>query len=399
MIKVCFLTPEYLPIMGGTGSYVYYLAEKLARFENTVYILTKNRRMLGEASSPSERVKVFRIKTPYAPLFETILFYKRASRKLLEIDGKFRIDVVHVNLPLVPFFAVPRAFRGAVVATVHTTWKGENDALKNEPFLELNANEKVVRIFNEALRFSERKMLERADRIIAVSTFTKNELLEGYGIDAKKVQVIPNGVDINKFKPPDEKDKVKQEWRFADCKVVLYVGRLYRRKGLTTFLRAASIILRKFRNVKFVISGGGFFGEEERLRALARKLRIEEAVVFLGYIPDKALPKLYQAADVFVLPSIYEGMPFTVLEALASGLPVVATKAGGIPEVIDDGKNGFLVSPMDYQGLADKVLYLLENPKHAREMGFMGRKRVEERFSWHEVAKQVLEVYNEVLAK
>jgi len=87
------------------------------------------------------------------------------------------------------------------------------------------------------------------------------------------------------------------------------------------------------------------------------------------------------------------------LEALASGLPVVATKVGGVPEVIDDGENGFLVSPMDHQGLADKVLYLLENSDHAREMGFMGRKRVEERFSWHEVAKQVLEVYNEVLAR
>ncbi|MCS7124306.1 MAG: glycosyltransferase family 4 protein [Candidatus Bathyarchaeota archaeon] len=399
MVNVCFLTPEYLPLIGGTGSYVYYLARNLARLENLVYVITKNSQENVKGEQPSGKVKVLRIKTIKIPLLESALFYVHSSKKLMEVSGKFPIEVVHVNLPLVPSFAVPKNLGEALVTTVHTTWKSEGDALKHEPFLGLNGNEKIVRSFNSLLRFFEHKLLERSDKIIAVSTHTKMELLEHYDVSANKVHVIYNGVDINKFKPTDEKDKVKREMGFVDDKVVLYVGRLYRRKGLRTLLKAVPFILRKIKDVKFVISGKGFRNEEKELRVLASKLKVEKNVFFLGYTPDDKLPKLYQAAEVFVLPSVYEGMPFTLLEALASGLPVVATNVGGIPEVVNHGENGLLVKSQDLQGLVEGILYLLENPDFAHEMGLSGRKTVEKNFSWQKVARQVLEVYNEVLAK
>lgn len=384
--------------MGGTGSYVYYLAKNLARLGNFVYVVTKSCQD-GWGCEPSiEGVKVFHVETLKTPFLGSALFYKQSSRKLMEIVRKFSVNVVHTNLPLVPSFAVPNDLKEALVVTVHTTWKGENEALKREPLPQLNINERFVRIFNSGLRFFEGKLLERAERVIAVSNYTRKELLENYNVDARKVRVIPNGVDVNRFNPPDkkEKERVKREMGFDDNKIVLYVGRLCNRKGLPTLLGAASIVLRKNRNVKFVISGGGFPHEEKRLKALSRKLEIDEAALFLGYVPDRMLPKLYQAADVFVLPSIYEGMPFTLLEASASGLPVVATKVGGIPEVIKDGENGFLVNPTDPQGLAEKVLYLLENPSLAYKMGVLGRKNIEERFNQRRVTEQVLEVYAEI---
>lgn len=396
MVNVCFLTPEYLPLIGGTGSYVYYLTESLARFGNRIYIITKNSRERVKCESPYGRVKVLQIETPKIPLLDAILFYTNSSKKVAEINRKFLIDIVHVNLPLVPSFALPKTLEAALVVTVHTTWKSESEALRYEPFLRLNRNEKIVRSFNGILSFFEYKLLERSDKIIAVSANTKEELLESYNVNASKVQVIYNGVDAGKFKPANEKDRVKREMGFNSDKVVLYVGRLYSRKGLSTLLRAAPIILQKFRKVKFVISGKSFHGEEEKLKTLASRLGVEKNVLFYGYIPDEKLPKLYQAADIFVLPSIYEGMPFTLLEASASGLPVVATRVGGIPEVVSDGENGFLVSPLDIKGLAERILYLLENPSRAHEMGLLGRRIVEEKFSWQRVAERVMEVYNEV---
>jgi glycosyltransferase involved in cell wall biosynthesis len=396
LVKVCFLTPEYLPLIGGTGSYVYYLTKSLACFGNRIYIITKNNRERVKHELPNERIKVLQIETLKIPLLGSIFFYMNSSKKLAEISKKFLIDVVHVNLPLVPSFAVPKALDAALVVTVHTTWRGEGEALKYEPFFRLNKNEKIVRSFNSFLRFFELNLLERSDKIIAVSTHTKRELLESYNVSASKVCVIYNGVDAGKFKPANEKDRVKREMGFNSDKVVLYVGRLYSRKGLLTLLRAAPIILQKFRKVKFVISGKSFHGEEEKLKTLASRLGVEKNVLFYGYIPDEKLPKLYQAADIFVLPSIYEGMPFTLLEASASGLPVVATRVGGIPEVVSDGENGFLVSPLDIKGLAERILYLLENPSRAHEMGLLGRRIVEEKFSWQRVAERVMEVYNEV---
>jgi len=386
-----------MPIAGGIGSYVYYLSNFFAQYGNNVYVVTKGQ--LTEEKKFYDKIRVFRLKTFKTPLLEAVLFYRLSSKKLTEIGQKFSIDVAHVNLPLVPSFAVPKGLGKALVATVHSTWKGENEALKYESFLRLNANEKVVRSCNNILRFFEYKLLNRADKIIAVSNFTKREILENYNLNTNKVCVIYNGVDINKFKPPDNKDKIKREFGFGNSKIVLYVGRLYCRKGLLTLLKASPLVLRKFRKVKFVISGKGLGNEESRLRNFARSLGVEENFSFIGYFPDEKLPRLYQAADIFVLPSIYENLPFALLEAMATALPVVTTTVGGIPEVVQDGKNGLLVNPLDFKTLAYKILYLLENPGFAIEIGLLARQTMEKKFNWKDIVKQVFEVYYDVLAK
>ena len=104
-------------------------------------------------------------------------------------------------------------------------------------------------------------------------------------------------------------------------------------------------ITKHFPNAKFIISGKGQSDEMNKLTAYAEKLGVKDNIIFTGYYPDKKLPKLYQAADVFAFSTFYEHHPFAVLEALATGLPVVTTTVGGIPETIDSGKNGFLVDP------------------------------------------------------
>lgn len=399
MVNVCFITPEYAPIMGGIGSYVYYLADMLAGCENLVYIVTKKHQEERLAKTLGGKVHVFKLKTFKTPLLELIFFYRLSSKKLGEISRKFAIDIAHVNLPLVPSFAVPKNLGEALVATVHSTWKGENEALKHESFLRLNTNEKIVRSCNHVLRFFEYRLLKRSDEIIAVSQYTKKELLKNYDLNANKINVIYNGVDVNKFKPTKDKNKSKRELGLHDDKIILYVGRLYSRKGLPTLLRAAPLILRKFRNVKFVISGKGFRNEEDRFKAFANHLKVGKNFLFIGYFPDEKLPKLYQAADIFVLPSIYENMPFALLEAMATALPVVTTNVGGIPEVINNGNNGLLFNPLDFHGLADNVLYLLENPDFASEVGVFGRRTVEEKFDWKRIVGQVFEVYDKALAK
>lgn len=397
LVNVCFITPEYIPIMGGIGSYVYYLSNILANYRNLVYIVTKG--YSEEEKKLCDKIWVFRLKTFKTPLLELVLFYRLSSKKLMEINKKFSIDIAHVNLPLVPSFAVPKNLGEALVATVHSTWKGENEALKHESFSELNTNEKIVRSCNQILKFFEYKLLKRSDEIIAVSKYTKKELLENYDLNANKISVIYNGVDVNKFKPSNNKNKIKRELGLKNDFIILYVGRLYRRKGLSTLLRAASIVLRKFRNVKFVISGKGFRNEVNKFRDFANRLKVGENIFFIGYFPDEKLPMLYQAADIFVLPSIYENLPFALLEAMATALPVVTTNVGGIPEVVHDGKNGLLFNPLDFQGLANKISYLLENPGFAAEIGFSGRQTVEDKFNWQHIVKQVFEVYNKALDK
>ncbi len=396
MVRVCFLSPEYLPLSGGTGAYVYYLSNELIKLGNSASIVTGYNK--SRDVKINERHRVFLIRSLKAPVVKSFLFAAAASRKLTKLRNSFPVDIAHVNLPLIPSFAVPSGFGSALISTVHSTWKGEAEAIRSEPFSRLNSNEKFMLSFNWLLRFFEEKMLKRSRKIIAVSNFTKRELLQYYKVKKVKIRVIHNGVDVGKFRPAIDKLKAKAELGFSPKdKALLSVGRLYARKGLFTLIESMAVVTRKFRNAKLIIAGKGLSNEMKKLLSFATKLGVENNIVFTGYFPDNKLPKLYQAADIFTFSTFYENLPFAVLEALSTGLPVVTTRAGGIPEMIENGKNGFMVEPSNSKELADKILYYLEHPAEASEMGVLARKTIENRFDWRLIVKKVLRVYDEAL--
>jgi glycosyltransferase involved in cell wall biosynthesis len=396
MVKVCFISPEYLPLSGGTGAYVYYLSKELMKLGNSACIVTG----YGESRDVkiNEQHQIFFLKSLKAPVVKSFLFAASASRKLSRLRGSFPVDIAHVNLPLVPSFAVPSGFGKTLISTVHSTWKGEAEAIKGEPYSRLNSNEKFMVSFNWFLRIFEERMLERSNKIIAVSDFTRRELKQYYKVKQDKIRVIHNGVDTSKFQPAGDKRKAKEELGFnPDDVAVLSVGRLYARKGLFTLIESMPAVVRRFPRVKFIISGKGQSNEMKKLVSHATRLGVRDHIVFTGYFPDRKLPRLYQAADVFAFSTFYENLPFAVLEALSTGLPVVTTRVGGIPEMIEDGKNGFLVQPFNSRELSDRVLYFLEHPSAASEMAFLARKIIEERFDWRLIVKKVLKVYDEAL--
>ncbi len=397
MTKVCFISPEYLPLSGGTGAYVYYLSKELMKNGYFVYIVSGSNQ--AKDVKINDQHSVFFLKTPKTPIVKSFLFAASCARKLNSVRGSIQVDIVHANLPLVPNFAVPPNFGNTLVSTVHSTWKGEAEAIRGEPYSRLNSNEKFMVSFNWFLRIFEEKMLERSNKLIAVSDFTRRELQKYYKIKEDKIRVIHNGVDVNKFKPAENKCKVKMELGFnPDDIAILSVGRLYARKGLFTLIESMPAVVKRFRNAKFIISGKGQSNEMKKLVTHATRLGVKDNIIFTGYYPDSKLPKLYQAADVFAFSTFYEHHPFAVLEALSSRLPVVTTKVGGIPETVEDGKNGFLCEPFNAKQLSDRVLFCLEHPAAALEMAFLARKTIEERFDWRLVVKKVLKVYDEALS-
>jgi glycosyltransferase involved in cell wall biosynthesis len=396
MVEVCFISPEYLPLSGGTGSYVYYLSKELIKNGYSTSVVTSYSE--NKDIKINKHQHIFFVKTLKAPIIRSFLFASAANRKLKKINETNPVDLTHVNLPLVPSFAVPRNVGRSLISTVHSTWKGEAEAIRDEPYSRLNSNEKFMVSFNWFLRFFEEKTIEHSNKIIAVSDFTRRELLKYYNVKEEKIRVIHNGVDINKFLPPANKKEVKRELGFKTTDVnILSVGRLYARKGLFTLIESMSLVAKKFSNAKLIIAGKGQSNEMKKLVNYAKKLGVREKIIFTGYFPDTKLPKLYQAADIFAFSTFYENLPFAVLEALSSQLPVVTTKVGGIPEMIDDGKNGFLVQPANSKDLADKILFFIENPNEASEMAYLARRTIEDKFDWRLIVKKVLKVYDEAL--
>ena len=394
-MNICFVTPEYFPISGGTGAYVYYLSHNLQKLGHNIHVVARDSQ---NSETTINGIQVHYVKGIGNSITRYWRFARSTSNRIKTLNKQDNFDIIHANLPLVPSFAIPNKSSKALVCAVHSTWKGEAIVTKQDNPKELNPNEKSMLRFNFFLRLYEKKLMTRSDALIAVSKYTINELTNLYGINQNKIHVIYNGVDVERFKPRPNKTELRQDFGLnPDEKIVLFVGRLYHRKGLETLLQSVPPVLKEFSNVKFVISGTGFKQKEESLRNMAKELDIKNHVTFLGYVPDEKLPLLYATSDIFVLPAIYENFPFAILEAQSTGIPVISTKVGGISEFLADFENGFLIDPGNSAQLAQRVLNLLQNPDLAKKMGDLGRKKIEETFDWRLITKQVISLYHKLL--
>lgn len=218
--------------------------------------------------------------------------------------------------------------------------------------------------------------LRLADAVVAPSEFTRTKLIEANGVRPERATVIAHGLSeewVNTFS------------RSARPRVagttLLSVTRLVHsdvRKGVDAVLRAMPEILRRCPEARYVIAGDG--NDRATLEQLAAKLGIAERVEFRGELSREALCRAYQEADVFVLPSQTEGFGIVYLEAMYSGLPVMAARAGGAPNVVEDGVTGILVAPGDEKQLVSAVSGLLLVPEERRKLGAAGRKLVEEKY-------------------
>jgi glycosyltransferase involved in cell wall biosynthesis len=223
-----------------------------------------------------------------------------------------------------------------------------------------------------------------ADLVLCLSEFSRRDLARAYRLPLSRIVVTYAGVD------PSFTPRPPQQRSADDSFTLLFCGRLngpHEQKGLDVLLKSLPTVLRRHRVVLKVIGTGPRLNQYQKL---AGDLGVAEQVQFLGFVEHKDMPRHYQQADLFVLPSRRESFGLVLAEAMACGLPVVATTAGAIPEVVEDGATGLLVQPGDTRRLADAVNSLLEDPERMRDMGLKGRKRVEQTFTWDLVATRIV---------
>lgn len=214
------------------------------------------------------------------------------------------------------------------------------------------------------------------------------EIIKQLGISETKIKAIPNGIDLESFKPRNKREIRGKLNLPQDKKIVLFVGWLIERKGVGYLLEAASRI--KNRDVLFLIIGNGIL--EDSLRMQAKSLGLEN-IKFLGAKDSKDIPYWMSAADIFVLPSLSEGRPNVVAEAASSGLPVIATNVNGTPELIDE-RMGFLIPPKDSNAIYEKLKILLEDEKLRKRLEKNSRKLIISKiYSWEKCAENYLEIY------
>jgi glycosyltransferase involved in cell wall biosynthesis len=295
-------------------------------------------------------------------------------------------------LPLV------RAIRreGAAVFHAHQTWSLScrygivAAALARVPAIVASAQLFIEMPDLAGINLQHALLTRCVDRHVAVSRHVASRLRERFGVADTRIAVIPNAVVISDPVPRSARLRAELAGGDGARPIVLAVARLDPQKGIEYLVRAAAEVP----SAVFVIAGDG--PDREELEALARSLRVDGRMRFLGHRRD--VPELLAACDLFVLPSLYEGLPLSVLEAMAAGIPVIATAIGGTNEVVRDGETGTLVAAGDAGALALAIRGALADPARVHQLAVNAREYVVNEHSASAMAARMGGLYDELLS-
>jgi hypothetical protein len=241
--------------------------------------------------------------------------------------------------------------------------------------------------------------------IIAVSHFIKREMI-GAGCDDRKIIVVHHGIDIDEFNPDVDTKEIERKYpQLKNKRIIFHPARMGLAKGCDVSIKALRIIKERFPNAMLVLAGTkniidwGSTQEKDiaYMLNLVKIFGLESSVLIDAY-SRKEISKLYGLSEVCVYPSSsLEPFGLTMLEALATARPMIVTNCGGMPEIIRDGINGYVVAPKDFEALASRVIQLLANEKLRRRLGYTGRENVEAHFKKEDVTNNTINVYKKAL--
>jgi phosphatidylinositol alpha-1,6-mannosyltransferase len=380
-LKICFITKMYPPRTGGGATYAYELANALGELGHEVDVYTQAVSGKDGPETTHPNVTVTRITKARPLVVFSTLYFAIACRLQIDFD---QYDVIHGTLMPASTVAFDPWFVESLdiplVLTSHGT--SYDEARSVEP---QGPADYLFRYFFHPINVIMDAVSGRfADRIIAVSDHTREQLRDVYRFDQDRLVTIPPGIDTDRFRPVDEHHPAVDPSKES----ILVLSRLDPRKGIDKAIRAFAQLDRP--EAELLIAGTGRL--ESDLRQLATEVGVHESVRFLGFISDDELPSLYSSVDLFVLPSEYEGFGIVFMEAMACGTPVIGTDVGGIPTAIDGGETGYLVPKDGVDDLAQRVEQLLASGEQYDEMAAGSREWAHEH-DWSKIASLVEAAY------
>ncbi len=390
MSRVLILSWEYPPLIeGGLARHVRKLSEGLVGLGVEVHVLTR-----GGPESPSSEelagVSVHRVLEPNRPrdLGEFVAWIERMNADMLaagvELGDRYEFDLVHGHDWLVAAACdhLARRFGAPLVTTIHATEYG-----RHQGWVDKHPQSYIHGV--------ERWITNRSDRVIACSSYMREQVSDVFGVPEARVAVIPNGIDPEDLPAADqsELDRLRSEFAAPDERLVLLIGRLVYEKGFQIALEAMPELISRVPGTRFLVAGSGT--HEEELKRQADELGLMEHGTFLGWIGDDVLHQLYRIADVCVVPSIYEPFGLVALEAMATGCPCIVADTGGLREVVPHGEVGLRFRTRDPEALGQMMERVLTDDDLCERLVAEASEHVL-RFDWNDVARRTAEIYDEL---
>ena len=389
-MKILMLTWEYPPrVVGGIARVVHDLSKRLIKDGHEVTVVTYK-----EGDVPyfenDNGVKVYRVDNYMINPNNFIDWIMQLNFNLIskacEIiakEGKF--DVIHAHDWLVAYAAksLKNSYDIPIVATIHATEAGRNSGIHDE----------TQRYIND----TEWMLTYEANEVIVNSNYMKSEVQRLFGLPFEKINVVPNGVNLNKFTGMDRDYSFRRKYAMDNEKIILFMGRLVYEKGVQNLIAAMPKVLSSYHDAKLVIAGKG--GMLDELKAQADYLGISNKVYFAGYMNGNDVEKMYKAADISVFPSTYEPFGIVALEGMLAERPIVVSDAGGLGEIVEHRVTGMKSYCGNPNSIADSILELLFNPELCDNIVKNAKIKVKENYNWQKIAQDTHFTYQKAICE
>lgn len=390
--RVCFLTETFYPLVGGVQTHTRLLAMHLQSEGVKTLVLTRRADHSFARSEIVDGIPVYRIPPSGMKRFGKYVMIPFAVFELIRRRKDYDVICVCGLRSL----GIPAVLASKII--------GKTCVLRAEAQGEMSGDyasvyRKLPGIINPAFRLwikLRNSLLKRADGFVAISSPIEKEFIS-VGIGHNRVFPIPNGIVTEQYQPVDASTKRalrKKLGLSARDSIIMYSGRLVRGKGVEHLLHTWEKVISSQKDVHLVIvgSGGGIsLSCEDELRRFVSDRGLDAAVTFTGFTEN--VHEYLQAADLFVFPTEYEAFGLSLVEAMACRLPVIATKVGGIPDIIRHLKNGILVEPGDSEALAREITNLLNQPQLAQSLAENARRTACQRYSIKTVSQRYIELF------
>ncbi|MFA6304866.1 MAG: glycosyltransferase family 4 protein [Patescibacteria group bacterium] len=376
--KIAQVVCTFPPYRGGIGNVCYNISDHLSRLGYQVTVLTP--RYSWMESDISSFFEIHKLN----PQFK----YGNGAIVMQLLWRVWKFDIVHFHYPFIG---------AALPLIIVKLLKGKKLKVILHYHMDLVGRGWHSYFFKFYSLIFLHQLIKRADAVIVNSEdYLKQSLVQQFYLKYPgKFKIMPNGVDINNFRPLPADQTLADKYGLGGKKVILFVGGLdsaHYFKGVNYLIKALEILNRE--DVKLIIVGDGDL--RPIYEDLAESYGLSEKIIFTGYISDSALSGHYHLADIFVLPSIDQSEAFgmVLLEAMACAKPVVAANLPGVRKVVGINESGRLFKPKDVGQLVTQLKFFLDNPAQAIEYGARGRKRVEETYSWQIITRDLLDIYH-----
>ena len=390
-MKILMLTWEYPPrVVGGISKVVYDLSHKMVKDGNEVTVVTYKDGDNVKYYENDKGVEVYRVDNYMIRPNNFIDWIMQLNfnmitkaNEIINKNGKF--DVIHAHDWLVAYSAksIKESYNIPLISTIHATESGRNNGIHDE----------TQRYIND----SEWMLTYESSEVIVNSNYMKNEVQRLFGLPYDKINVIPNGVNLQLFSNVNIDYDFRRQYAMDNEKIILYVGRLVYEKGIQNLIAAMPKILERYHDSKLIICGRG--GMIDELREQVKYLGIENKVYFAGYCDSKKMQKMYKCADVAVFPSTYEPFGIVAIESMLSGTPTIVSDVGGLNEIIEHGVTGMKSYAGNANSVADSVLALLFDPKLCFNISQNAIKKVKENYNWSKITDSTYYVYQLAIGK